>query len=768
MQFVNGLKNKIFLASFGIGLGSVVAIFNPNEAIKNLGVMGVGGAVTSVILAELVTSKSLSEVEKMVNSSKNELLDKTNQVNQLQRTIDKLVGELDRFKAVKLELEQQIEQANNIIVKRNLEFDGASQAIRDLQQKLKDVGRFSTVEAYQIVRNTYNRAVKKLEGLVDALARNYPQVREDLDPIYIEVDSLRSRFAQRLEEYEVLESFNELLDIGLELQERIIDKCVELKVKAQTVVIKYLSSIVNDSVPFSDYESHINNLTNKAAEQIETLKFQHHLNQKAIAQEWIASNNETVTKYETEFSEAVNTGKYAVKRLEEMEAKIEQLQQELIEAKKPHLLPGQTEQARTANAISLYYLKLGYTLDCIDWLETETGYKLLFSTSRNGGRFISVDMLNDSDLPDKLKELSNALNTPKFERSERCGHWQLSIQKRYPQKKKSSEDEIKRLWSRADQFERIVKGWSRVRITGGSESGKSPTAENLAVAILKHRPGTAKLYNPQHDSVKNYWSIPVVGTSHSDSEKAIAELAKQIDARANGQESKVEFELSIFDEIDSTMSHTKGKKSVIGSDVNFIIKQASHQNLGVIFIGQNANVSEYPGMDRSDWNNAVNLHIGANAYDAITNSNRFTTDEITRLKSIADKLTEFCSDKNDELGLDKTDPNSYRFALVVEPNKKPYFIELPSFGTYAYDDLDSNNINVAGSHTNHTVKPHEPHERLKPLQNNDVVAATLQPQSGYVGVSCNSCNSHNVKKAGKYKNRQRYECNDCGKTFTED
>ncbi|BAZ71308.1 chromosome partition protein Smc (plasmid) [Fischerella sp. NIES-4106] len=270
MQSVNGLKNKIFLASFGIGLGSVVAIFNPNEAIKNLGVMGVGGAVTSVIMAELVTSKSLSEVEKMVNGSKNELLDKTNQVTQLQRTIDKLVSESDRFKAVKLELEQQIEQANNIIVKRNLEFNGASQAISDLQQKLKDVGRFSTVEAYQIVRSTYNRAVKKLEGLVDALARNYPQVREDLDPIYIEVDSLRSRFTQRLEEYEALESFNELLDIGLELQERIIDKCVELKVKAQTVVIKYLSSIVNDSVPFSDYESHIQNLTNKAAEQIET------------------------------------------------------------------------------------------------------------------------------------------------------------------------------------------------------------------------------------------------------------------------------------------------------------------------------------------------------------------------------------------------------------------------------------------------------------------------------------------------------------------
>jgi hypothetical protein len=249
----------------------------------------------------------------------------------------------------------------------------------------------------------------------------------------------------------------------------------------------------------------------------------------------------------------------------------------------------------------------------------------------------------------------------------------------WAKKPKSDVKDIDRLWVPAVKFEQIVKGWSRVRLTGGSESGKSPTAENLAVAILKHRPGVPRLYNPQHDSTKNYWTIPVEGISHSDSEKGIASLATQVDLRANGHQTRDVFELSIFDEVDSTMGHTKGKKAVIGGNVNFIIKQASHQNLGAIFIGQNANVSEYPGMDRSDWNSAVNVHIGANAYDAITNSNRFTSDEVNKLKQTADKITEFCNDKNTELGLEKTDPNAYRFALVVEPNKKPYFIELPAF-----------------------------------------------------------------------------------------
>jgi hypothetical protein len=131
----------------------------------------------------------------------------------------------------------------------------------------------------------------------------------------------------------------------------------------------------------------------------------------------------------------------------------------------------------------------------------------------------------------------------------------------------------------------------------------------LAVAILNHRPGIPHLFNPQYDSVKNHWSIPTVGTSHKDSEKGIKALAEQVDLRANGQQTRDEFELSIFDEIDSTMSHTKGKKAVIGGNVKFIIKQASHQNLGAIFIGQNANASEYPGMDRSDWNSAVNVTL---------------------------------------------------------------------------------------------------------------------------------------------------------------
>jgi hypothetical protein len=364
-------------------------------------------------------------------------------------------------------------------------------------------------------------------------------------------------------------------------------------------------------------------------------------------------------------------------------AQLEQATAKICELQAAHKFPGTTEQSRVGNSIIDYYSRLNFILDALDWDDSECGYRLMFYVGRNP-RFISAEMLNDGDLPEKLKELTGAIALPKFAYNTRGGHVVLEVQTRKAKKKDTSEADISRLWVSASQFEKTVKGWSRVRLTGGSESGKSPTAENLAVAILNHRPGIPHLFNPQYDSVKNHWSIPTVGTSHKDSEKGIKALAEQVDLRANGQQTRDEFELSIFDEIDSTMSHTKGKKAVIGGNVKFIIKQASHQNLGAIFIGQNANASEYPGMDRSDWNSAVNVHIGANAYDAIENSNRFTSDEQAKLKKTADKLTEFCTTKNEELSLDKTDPNAYRFALVIEPEKKPYFIELPAFGTYTY------------------------------------------------------------------------------------
>ncbi len=505
----------------------------------------------------------------------------------------------------------------------------------------------------------------------------------------------------------------EIISACLAIQHDIILKGSSMKARLYKLAVDYLQMQACMSIPISQHN-----------EKIAEVKTYYQRNLNSIHQEFDQVADSCISAYKSDFSEVVNDGLTQSQELTQAQQQIANLQNKVSELSKPLKFPGLSEQARVGNAIVDYYARLGYTLDAIDWQSTETGYKLMFHTSRNGSRFISTDLLNDGDNPAKLKEVSASLNSPKFDQTDRASYFSLTIQTRH--KQKTSGDDIAKLWLSSDKFPQLAKNWTRIRLTGGSESGKSPTAENIAVCILQSRSGVAKLFNPQHNSSKNYWSIPVCGTSHNDSENGIAKLAKLVDLRSTGQESRDTFELYIFDEIDSTMSHTHGKKSDIGNNIKFIIKQASHQNLGAIFIGQNANVTNYPGLDRSDWNNAINVHIGANCYDGITNSNLFTSEEQNKLKTTADKLTEYCQSKNDELGLDRTNPQAYRFAMVIEPGKKPYFIELPNFGKYTYDIV-------------------------QPVETNDL--------------SCPGCNSVNVKKNGRVNGQQRYKCNDCNKNW---
>ncbi|OUL23827.1 hypothetical protein BV378_20655 [Nostoc sp. RF31YmG] len=763
---LNQFKNKLFIFSFGLGLASTVAVFQPNSAIKEVGKSLLGFSIAGVVLGELVTGKAFSFYNKDAGNFDELVKRKTKENSEVTRNLDRAINELSTSKQESQRLETELQQALELLKSRNNELVLNREKIYQLDSKLKEVGRFSTSEAHKIVRETYNRSLHKLEAHIEALMRNYSPIADDFNGVLIEVDKFRNRYIKKLEEYDQLTAFNDLIDVGLDMQEKIINGCIELRVKGQSIAIRYLDSLLQDSVSYRQYEQDVINLQSHAGKTIQELKAENEAQVRAIVSDWVQANNRHIENYETNYTELIEAGKEAIAKLQERDALIVQMQSELEQLRKPWQFPGTIDYAVAGNAIiNFYYQAYGYVLDAIAWQESETGYTLTFATGRNKV-YLTADMLHDKDNQPQLAGLTNALTLPTFTPNYQSGLMVLEVQTRKPAKKKAaSETDINKLWIPASQFEKTVKGWSRVRITGGSESGKSPTAENLAVCILKNRPGTAKLYNPQFDSVKNYWTIPTVGKSHKDSEKAIANLAKQVDARSNAQDSRDNFELSIFDEIDSTMSHTKSKKSAIGGDVNFIIKQASHQNLGAIFIGQNANVSEYPGMDRSDWNSAVNVHIGSNAYDALTNTNLLTTEETTRLKGVADKLTEFCNSKNDELGLDKTDPNSYRFALVMEPNKKPYFIELPSFGTYTYDHV-INSWSISAVSADASVSNQL--QMLEPLQNKDVISAKNSADSGYVGSSCPDCFSTNIQRNGKQNGKQRYRCKDCGKHFTTD
>ncbi|NJM22780.1 MAG: hypothetical protein HC907_30780 [Richelia sp. SM1_7_0] len=73
------------------------------------------------------------------------------------------------------------------------------------------------------------------------------------------------------------------------------------------------------------------------------------------------------------------------------------------------------------------------------------------------------------------------------------------------------------------------------------------------------------------------------------------------------------------------------------------------------------------------------------------NSN-LSESEQDELMRKGDALKDWCLSQNEANGLTSEDPEAYRFALVLEPNKKGYYILLPEFGTYTYDMVKGDDV----------------------------------------------------------------------------
>jgi hypothetical protein len=511
-------------------------------------------------------------------------------------------------------------------------------------------------------------------------------------------------------------SNEQLISCCIAIQHSILTKGLSIKAKLYKSALDNLQKQFNNLIPLSEHN-----------QKIAQLREEYLKNIKSIHQEFNTVADSVISNYKLDFSEVVNDGLSQSKELETLQNQIISLNNKLADLSKPLQFVGTSESARVGNSIINYYSqKLGITLDAIDFSSADTGYKLLFHLSRNN-RFIPVDQMNDGNNPDKIKELSGALNSPKFSQSERGNYVSLEIELRKPAKKETSRDDVNAIWITKDKFESFTKKWERVRITAGSTGGKSPTAKNLALAIMSSRngDGVLKLYDPQDGSKKDYWNMPKAGTSHDDSVKGMKELVTVLDARS-GNPGNHKFTLYLFDEIDSTLAKYKGdvkfKELVV-----YAISQGSHQSLGMVFIGQSCDANTVPGMTHSHWNNCVQLHIGSNAGLWLDKSVTITTEDKTRLLNQYRKIQEFCDSENERLGLDiYSDASAYRFALAVPLTGLPKFIQLPDFDTYDYYDVMSDESEV----------------------------------------TCIHCTSSNVKRNGKTGDRQRYKCSDCGKTFS--
>lgn len=383
------------------------------------------------------------------------------------------------------------------------------------------------------------------------------------------------------------------------------------------------------------------------------------------------------------------------------------------------------------NLIIQYFWSKGIKLDRAFTTGDVYESKIFYHTDNNPRTLIFKELNEHSEA---LQQLCLTLKPVTFDWDADKGLMVASLTWKAREKKDTTKSDIDSIWICAAKFETYVKRWERVRITAGSTGGKSPTAKNLALAIMNSRKGKGeiRLYDPQHGSKKDYWDMPKVGRTHEDNLQGMKDLCQLIDDRRNGHNHQ--FVLYIFDEVDNTVAQLK-EGAKFRDLIKVSLKEGSHADVGVIYIGQSADANEVPGMTHSNWNNAVQLHIGTNAGTAIETLKTLTVEDKTKLLNQYRKIQEYCDHMNNELGLDIfTDSGAYGFALAVPLTGLPKFIQLPPFDSYDYGD-------VMGV-TTPTVNP-----------------ITEVPSSE---IKCPYCASTAVKQNGKTaKGEQYYTCQSC-------
>lgn len=219
--------------------------------------------------------------------------------------------------------------------------------------------------------------------------------------------------------------------------------------------------------------------------------------------------------------------------------------------------------------------------------------------------------------------------------------------------------------------------FQRFRITGGSEAGKSPTAKNIALGLADKYNVTPILSNPQSYSNKNYWGnrFQVEAKTHPEQYDLILHVAGEVMDRGT-KEGVKPFKVYVFDELDSTVAFLDVKEQrKLKAAILMIIKQASHQNICCLFLGQTSAANLIPGTTKSDWMSLVTVAIGNTGFDAIAKSPALTAKKRNELVERYEMLLRKADKAN------SSNPNKGKWirpAVVFDPSSVELVI-LPAF-----------------------------------------------------------------------------------------
>ena len=257
----------------------------------------------------------------------------------------------------------------------------------------------------------------------------------------------------------------------------------------------------------------------------------------------------------------------------------------------------------------------------------------------------------------------------------------IEITVRLARKTVVKEEDINRLCRSDKQYLERSTTWARVQFLAPSETGKTSSSEILGYQFTRAKGGQIYFHFPNENSAKNYVVSPIASKGTDDCIESFASLVRRVDNIQNGVEDLPgSFEYHIFDDSDSVIAQAI-REGLTRQEILDFFTRASHCRIGFCLIGHSTAANNFPGFTHSDFNNLVRVYAGTDIMTALQNTQIISEDRAKSLRTQYEKIRDYFESKNKDLGLvtagDSADPQAYRFALVVEPNARPYFCQLP-------------------------------------------------------------------------------------------
>ena len=343
------------------------------------------------------------------------------------------------------------------------------------------------------------------------------------------------------------------------------------------------------------------------------------------------------------------------------------LEPELLEA-------GYNLSFKAANDIALTIYRLtGIPLRVFAVSESESVYTVGLGVSKGVDRFeISQAVESHSEAIARMLNIHQIVDVSASDILEG-----IKVSFRLEPNAAMPDEQVYRHITKASQFGATLRkyhnhkegGKPTLRVMSASGGGKGIAVKNLIDSYVKSEKGfEIWLSDPKSGSEEDYWHIPTLATSRSDSQKLFKEFVSEFDARANktSQHSRTKV-LGVFDEFDK--EHTEKDKE----SAKRIWTAIRHHAMRMILIGQSGEVGSN-GWTWDEMNNCTLLFIQDGIKTALKHYKDigFGLKKKNELERVYESVSGWMKKKNENLSAEK----KYRLGLLICGDHME-FLEIP-------------------------------------------------------------------------------------------